>query len=256
MNGDEGRTADEGAAPDDSSQAGIEQAEGAGTGIEHAEAAQHEAGEQAAEDAAAAAEDSGATPPPPTGPPVLGTPQHGGPEYGAPQAGPAGVAGPSPARAAAPLFLAGVAVAIGVSIAGVMVLNSRGGGVLWWGGYFVTAGLWRAAWRRYQDARAATGTGLSGLATGAAAIGVLVSLGAAAVFGLAWFQDKTAPALAETVGSCWAVENDQAFLVPCDDPDALYTALEEVSTDADCPATSIGSVETATAGRYLCLGLR
>ncbi len=96
---------------------------------------------------------------------LLGDPQYGGPAYGDPLAAGAATGGPSPFAAAAPLFLLGVLVAVGVSIAGIMVINSRGGGILWWGGYFVTFGLWRAAFARYKEASAASGTGLGGLGT-------------------------------------------------------------------------------------------
>jgi hypothetical protein len=221
---------------------------------------------------------------PPTGAPLLGSPQFGGPEYGAPQAEAAeqsvnqfgtpidpaqpiappygapapafATGGPTPFAAAAPMFLLGVLVAIGVSVAGIMVINSRGGGVLWWGGYFVTFALWRRAFASYKAVSAASGTGLGGLGTAVAAVGVVLAVGAAAAFGLAFANDKSAPALAETVGSCWTAEGEKVFLVACDSADAQYTALEEVTSEADCPTTAIGSIETATAGRFLCLGLK
>lgn len=189
--------------------------------------------------------------------PLLGDPQYGGPAYGAPLAAGAATGGPSPFAAAAPLFLLGVLVAVGVSIAGIMVINSSGGGILWWGGYFVTFGLWRTAWSRYQAAKAASGKGLGGVGTAVTAVGAIVAVGAAAAFALAYAGDKSAPALTETVGSCWRVESsEQVQLVACDSSDATYVALEEVADEADCPASYLGVVETETAGRFLCLGLK
>lgn len=187
---------------------------------------------------------------------LLGDPQYGGPAYGDPLAAGTATGGPSPFAAAAPLFLLGVLVAVGVSIAGIMVINSRGGGILWWGGYFVTFGLWRAAFARYKEASAASGTGLGGLGTAVVAVGTVLAVGAAAAFGLAFAADKSAPALAETVGSCFTADGDKVFVVACDSTDATYVALKEVTADADCPASTIGTIDTATAGRFLCLGLK
>ncbi len=45
-------------------------------------------------------------------------------------------------------------------------------------------------------------------------------------------------------------------MVACDSTDATYVALKEVTADADCPASTIGTIDTATAGRFLCLGLK
>ncbi|MFC6236308.1 hypothetical protein [Longivirga aurantiaca] len=215
---------------------------------------------QAAEDVTTA-EAGFATPQPGTdgseaSAPLLGDPQYGGPAYGAPLAPGATAGGPSPFAAAAPLFLLGVLVAVGVSIAGIMVINSRGGGILWWGGYFVTFGLWRSAFARYKAASAASGSGLGGLGTAVVAVGTVLAVGAAAAFGLAFASDKSTPALAETVGSCYTADGDKVFVVECDSTDATYVALKEVVAETDCPASTIGTIDTATAGRYLCLGLK
>lgn len=233
---------------------------------------------------------------PPTGPPVtpdaapavdsplLGTPQFGGPAYGAPAGAPVAVnqfgtpidpgsappppagapvygapttgGGQSPAAAAAPMFLIGTVIAIGASIAGIAVLNSRGGGILWWGAYFVTFALWRRAWSAYQQAKGATGRGLGTGAKVVAAICVVAAVGSAGAFGLAFAADKSTPALAEGVGSCFTRDGDKVFVVACDSAEAQYVALSEVTNEADCPATTIGDIESTTAGRFLCLGLK
>ena len=243
----------------------------------------------------AAAEDA-ATLAPPAGPPVipasdpavdaplLGTPQFGGPAYGAPAGAPAAVdqfgtpvdpgsapppptgaplygapatgAVKSPVAAAAPMFLIGTVVAIGASIAGIAVINSRGGGILWWGAYFVTFALWRRAWSAYQEAKGATGRGLGTGAKVLAGVCVLAAVGAAGAFGLAYAADKSTPALAEAVGSCFTRDGDTVYVVACDSPDAQYVALTEVTNEADCPASALGSIDSPTAGRFLCLGLK
>jgi hypothetical protein len=240
-------------------------------------------------DAAALAPPTGPPVAPPAGPtvdsPLLGTPQFGGPAYGAPAGAPPAVnqfgtpidpgspplappdgapmygapttgGGQSPAAAAAPMFLIGTVVAIGASIAGIAVLNSRGGGLLWWGAYFVTFALWRRAWSAYQQAKGATGRGLGTAATVVAGVCVVAAVGSATAFGLAFVSDKSAPALAESVGSCFTRDGDKVFVVACDSADAQYVALTEVTNEADCPATTIGDVESPTAGRFLCLGLK
>jgi hypothetical protein len=194
------------------------------------------------------ASESAAPLPAPTGPPAYVAPAG----YGAaPQAAAAG-----PAKAALPWFLAGVAVAVGVSIAGYVVVHSRGGGVLWWGGYIVTFGLWRTAWSRYSAARAATGTGLSGGAKAVVALGTVLALGAAAVFAVSYVGVKSAPPIADGVGSCWAESGDQVVAVSCSEADAKYVAVSEVASDADCPETSAGAIDSTTAGKVLCLNER
>ncbi|HET7901361.1 MAG TPA: hypothetical protein VFL59_09250, partial [Candidatus Nanopelagicales bacterium] len=157
-------------------------------------------------------------------------------------------------RAAMLPFLAGVAVAVGVSIAGYVVLHSRGGGLLWWGGYFVTFGLWRAAWARYSAT--AGGRPMPGPARALMIGGVVVSVAAAAVFAYSYISDKTAPPVATGVGSCWAEEGDNVVAVPCGDADARYTATAEVSSDSECPGTSAGSIDSDQPGKVLCLAQR
>lgn len=162
----------------------------------------------------------------------------------------------APGRAALLWFLGGVAVAVGVSIAGWIVVNSRGGGVLWWGGYFVTLALWRTAWRNYQIARGATGQKLGGAALAVVVVGALLAVGSAALFASAYIGEKTAPPIADGVGSCWADKGDQVVNVSCSDSTAAYVAVSEAASDADCPSTIAGSIDSTTPGKVLCLNRR
>lgn len=201
-----------------------------------------------------------AAPPPGSVPDLVLPPvQHpGSPTYVAPEgygAMPVGAVR-SPARAALPWFLGGVLVAVGVSVAGWMVVHSRGGGVLWWGGYFVTFALWRTAWRQYQASRAATGQRLGGAATALVAVGTVVALASAAVFAFSYVGEKTAPPVADGVGSCWAENGEQVVAVACTDADAKYVAVSEQTSDADCPSTAAGAIDASTPGKVLCLNLR
>lgn len=194
-------------------------------------------------------EQTGSAPPPPA--PTTYVAPEGYGAYTAPQATTA-----SPARAALPWFLGGVAVAVGVSIAGWMVVHSRGGGVLWWGGYFVTFGLWRAAYGAYSRARAATGQKLGGAAMAVVVLGTVVALGSAAAFAVSYVGEKTAPAVADGVGSCWAEDGDQVVAVACTDSDAKYVAVSEVASDSDCATEDAGAIDSTTKGKVLCLRQR
>ena len=176
--------------------------------------------------------------------------------YWAPADGPTPAAGPSAARAAAPMFIAGVVVAIGVSIAGIVVVNSRGGGILWWGGYFVALGLFRAAKARYDAASRATGAPMSGSTKAIAAVGLVVALGSAAAFGLTWAKASSAPALAETVGSCWQEQDGKGVVVDCGSSDAQYTAIATAVTQDACPQESVAWVQSSRGDSYLCLATK
>jgi hypothetical protein len=173
--------------------------------------------------------------------------------YWAPADGTTTVAGPSPARAAAPMFFAGVVVAIGVSIAGIVVVNSRGGGILWWGGYFVAFALWRSAKAKYDAHSRATGQSMSGATKAIAVAGLVVALGSAAAFGLTYAKAKTATPLAETVGSCWQEQDGKGVVVDCGSSDAQYTAIAISATEAACPQEAIASIQASNGGQYLCL---
>ena len=166
---------------------------------------------------------------------------------------PADGSAPSAARAAAPMFIAGVVVAIGVSIAGIVVVNSRGGGILWWGGYFVAFGLWRAAKARYDAARRASGESMSGTTKAIAALGLVVAIGSAAAFGLTWAKAASTPDLPETVGSCWQELDGKGVVVDCGSSDAQYTAIATAATEDACPQESVASVQSAKGGQFLCL---
>ncbi len=118
------------------------------------------------------------------GAPAYGAPASGAPAYGAPGAAP--LRGPSPARAAMPSFLLGTAVAIGVSLAGYAVENSRSGGILWFGGYFVALAFFRSAWAKYQLASKLTGQTLSSGAMIVAGICAVAVVGSMIMFGSAY----------------------------------------------------------------------
>ena len=176
--------------------------------------------------------------------------------YWAPADGTTTVAGPSPARAAAPMFFAGVVVSIGVSIAGIVVVNSRGGGILWWGGYFVALGLFRAAKARYDAASRATGAPMSGTTKAIAAVGLVVALGSAAAFGLTWAKVASTPPLAETVGSCWQEQDGKGLVVDCSSSDAQYTAIATAATQDACPQEAVAWVQSSKGTEYLCLATK
>jgi hypothetical protein len=176
--------------------------------------------------------------------------------YWAPADGTTTVAGPSPARAAAPMFFAGVVVAIGVSIAGIVVVNSRGGGILWWGGYFVAFGLFRAAKARYDAASRATGAPMSSATKTIAVVGLVVALGSAAAFGLTWAKVASTPPLAETVGSCWQEQDGKGVVVDCTSSDAQYTAIATAATKDACPEAAVAWVQSAKGDSYLCLATK
>ena len=172
----------------------------------------------------------------------------------------ADLGGPTPGRAAAGLFWIGVLVAVGVSVAGWVAHNSLNGGVFWFGGYFISLGLWRRAWAQFKATSYATGQGLSLNAKLLTAAGALVAIVFAAVLGVTWVSDESTQGnLTETVGSCWAEDGDQVVLVACSDSRAKYTAVQQVTTGteaANCPSNSAGSVVTEVATITLCLAPR
>lgn len=188
----------------------------------------------------------GAPPLPPPPPSATYTSPAG---YGAFPAAPA----PSPERAALPWFLGAVAVVIGVSIAGLVVVSSRGGGVLWWGGYFVAFALGRTAWSRYSRARAVSGGSMSATAIIVMVLGGVLALGAVAAFTVAYVGEKSAPPVADGVGSCWADDGDRVLAVSCGDSAAKYVAVAQVSTDSDCAADTDGAIDSSIPGKVLCL---
>lgn len=175
--------------------------------------------------------------------------------YAAPQLSAPSV---SPARSAAGLFWLGVFVAVGVSAAGLAVVNSSGGGIIWYGGYFVTLAVWRRAWRAYRSASAASGQQMSSSAMLAVAAGVIVAVGSAAVFGVQWINAEShrdSSALATVVGSCWSEDGSQVYVVDCGDSSAKYRAVDEVSTgqESSCPEETVGTVVGTIPAQTLCL---
>lgn len=200
--------------------------------------------------------------PPPTGDPVepptlLGEPQPGGPAYGEPALdGAAAGAGPSPFAAAAPLFFLGVLVAVGVSIAGIWVVNSRGGGFLWWGGYIVTFGLWRSAFARYKEVSEGSAASLSQRGLVMVIAGALVAVASAGAFAYAWAKATTAPRVTNTVGSCWVKDGEQFYPSDCGDAAAIYVVLSEEFNESFCSSESYYWVESPTKGKVLCMGLK
>jgi hypothetical protein len=140
----------------------------------------------------------------------------------------------SPAKAAAPTFLLGAAVAIGVSIAGLWVMSSRSGGVLWLGGYLVTLFAWRRSWANYKAASARTGQSLSTQQKAVAGVLIAASLVLTGVFAVQYIGQKTAPKLTAAIGSCWARDGDKAVLVNCSDSGAAYVAVSVAATADQC----------------------
>ncbi|MBI1376746.1 MAG: hypothetical protein GC157_04585 [Frankiales bacterium] len=152
----------------------------------------------------------------------------------------------TPAQAASGLFWAGVAVALAVSAITYFALHSDSGGIFWFGGYFLTVGLWRRAYARAKAAESRSGTRLSQPARAIAGVvgGAVVVL--AIGISLAWIGSYNQPhGLTDKVGSCWTDNGTTVSLVDCADPNADYVAVSIVSTGSErttCPSEAIGSV--------------
>lgn len=167
----------------------------------------------------------------------------------------------TPAQAAAGLFWAGVAVALAVSAITYVALHSDSGGIFWFGGYFLTFGLWRRAYARAKAAETRSGTRLGQPARAIAGVvgGAVVVL--AIGMSLAWIGSYNQPhGLAATVGSCWTDDGGTARLVDCTDPNADYVAVSIVSTGSErpnCPPEAIGTVTVkGSPANALCLDRR
>lgn len=171
---------------------------------------------------------------------AFGTPSYASVPTGQLPAGPL----ESPAKAAAPSFLLGVAVAVGVSLAGLWVIQSHSGGILWLGGYIVSFGAWRRSWAYYRAAAARTGQTLSAPQKAITGILLVVSLALTAAFVVQYIGQKTAPKLTAGVGSCWAQEGDKGVLVDCTDSRAAYIAVSTASTTDQCPTNDAVQVDS------------
>ena len=157
-------------------------------------------------------------------------------------------AGPSesPAKAAAPSFLLGAAVAIIASLAGLWVISSRSGGILWIGGYLVTFFAWRRAWAYYKAAAARTGQTLTTPQKAITGVLVVASLALTGAFAVQYIGQKTAPKLTAGVGSCWAQDGDKAVLVDCTDSTAAFVATGTAATVDQCPTDSAVEINNVT----------
>ena len=151
-------------------------------------------------------------------------------------------------------FLIGAAVGIGVSIAGIVVINSRGGGVLWFGGYFITLAFWRTAWAR-------RGNPSQSSMIIAGVIGAL-TIASAAWFGVSWLHEKSIenaviPNAQPTVGSCWLdASGGYLDITSCSNKLAKYTGEKLVTNPDQCPANAPTYVEVTANKSYLCLAAK
>jgi hypothetical protein len=152
----------------------------------------------------------------------------------------------SPAKAAAPSFFLGAAVAIGVSIAGLWVMSSRSGGVLWLGGYLVTLFAWRRSWAYYKAASARSGQSLSSPQKAIAGLLIAASLVLTGIFAVQYIGQKTAPKLTAAIGSCWARDGDKAVLVDCSDSSAAYRAVGVAATADQCSTNDAVEISKVT----------
>ena len=164
---------------------------------------------------------------------------------------PVEAAAPAPNAIVRP-FLIGVGAAIVTSVAGLLVIQSGGGGLLWFGGYFVAFSSLSRAWKIHQRSKSQTGVGLSQpmrIGGAALAIAALVLTG---LFASTYINKKSHP-LTATVGSCWAQDGDKAVLVACDNSDARFTAVAIEASSDSCPASAESYVYDETSKQYICL---
>lgn len=190
-----------------------------------------------------------AYPAPAFGAPTSSPPAYGAAAYGAPRTAP--LRGPSPARAAMPSFLLGTAVAIGVSLAGYAVENSRSGGILWFGGYFVALAFFRSAWAKYSLTSKLTGQKLSSGAVAVAGICAVAVVGSMIMFGSAYATAHTPRTVG--IGSCFTQEGDRAFDVDCSDSSATYVAVAQAPSVDQCPQNAEAGVRQDSGAGVLCL---
>jgi hypothetical protein len=181
----------------------------------------------------------------------LAAPPPGVPSYAG---APAPVApGPveSPAKAAAPSFLLGAAVGIGVSALGLWIMKTHSSGIFWFGGYFVTFAAWRRSWAYYTSTAARTGQGLTPPQKAIAGVLGGLTLILTALFVVQYVGTLTAPKLTAAVGSCWADSGDKVVQVECSDSSAAYIATSTAPTQSSCPDSAEGSISEN--GVYYCL---
>jgi hypothetical protein len=151
-------------------------------------------------------------------------------------------------------FIIGALVGIGVSIAGIVVINSGGGGILWFGGYFITLALWRTAWaRRGHPSQSST---IIAVVVGA------LTIGSAAWFGVSWLHEKSLenavlPNAQPTIGSCWFdAPGGYVDITSCSNNLAKYTGAKLVTSPDQCPASAPTYVEVTANKSYLCLAAK
>jgi len=130
-----------------------------------------------------------------------------------------------------------------------IVSSGANGGFIWTGGLIVGVVMVVRGLLRQRAASGTTRAPLAGVAKGAVAVAVVVAIG---VGGYAATRFVEAESLTATAGSCWNEDDGQALLVPCGGAHQ-FKAVSEVATDADCPATTIASIDSDHAGRVLCI---
>lgn len=100
----------------------------------------------------------------------------------------------SPARAALPWFLAGVAVAVATSaIRWRFFHRDDGYAAWWWGAYLLVPAVWRTAWTRGAEARADTGRRLGAGAIAVVLVGLVIALGSVAILAATSFVFRAPP---------------------------------------------------------------
>jgi hypothetical protein len=130
-----------------------------------------------------------------------------------------------------------------------IVSSGANGGFIWTGGLIVGVVMVVRGLLRQRAASGTTRAPLAGVAKGAVAVAAVVAIG---VGGYAATRFVEAESLTATAGSCWNEDDGQALLVPCGGAHQ-FKAVSEVATDADCPATTIASIDSDHAGRVLCI---
>ena len=158
----------------------------------------------------------------------------------------------SPARQAAPLFLVGCAIVIGVSIVGIAQVRGGQGGIIWTGGYLLALRIWFLAGRKYSAGRAATGSRMTAAHAAISVAGVLVSIAVAVVF--AKVASAGPPVALPGVGSCFdGTPGTTTNWVQCTSTSATSVAVQKVTDPNQCPETSASYILISTGGPYLCL---
>ena len=179
-----------------------------------------------------------------------------GPDAGVPAPGPdAGVPVPPPAPGAdaaatrGPLlsFFGGLALVL-VGAGSFLFSSGPRGGYLLYGALFFGAVL---VFRSVMAYRAARSDGAPALARPVFAVAAVALVGAVAFTGYAGLRQVATIGLSDTAGSCWEVDGDELFLVPCTAAHD-YVALSEEADPMHCPARAEGWVDTERS-TVLCL---